>query len=183
MKKVIVAALVAMLTTTLFAREMKVLPILTDGDYCLGPGVALIGGYIKHEEGDASAVYGVEFSLACPAFQLPSLDIKQQISLVRETDGDFEAITLEFNPHVMFDVSKNFQLGVGPSLGVVFAKEVESDVAYAVGAGVSANYNFTNGMFVGAEARYQWTSDVELVAGANFDLNNARAVLKVGMHF
>ena len=183
MKKIVIASLIALSMTSLSARETKLLPIMSDGEYCLGPAVALIGGYGKTNNVKSTGLYGVEFSLACPLLQIPDFDIKQQVSLVHQNSDGYEATSFELNPHVMFDVVKDIQVGVGPELGVLFAKGAKSDTVFTYGLGTSANYDLANGMFIGAEARYQWTTDAELVSGVKNDLNNFRTLLKVGVHF
>jgi len=182
MKKIAVAALIALSVSSVWAKDTKLFPILSDGDYCLGPAVALVGGYGKTNNVKSSGLYGVEFSLACPLLQLSDFDIKQQVSLVHQNNDGYEATSFELNPHVMFDVANKVQVGVGPELGVLFAKGTKSDTVFTYGLGASANYDLANNMFVGAEARYQWTTDAEL-GGTKDDLNNFRTLLKVGVHF
>lgn len=183
MKKIILATILALSTTALFAKETKLLPILNDADYCLTPGVAVLGGFGSYGDADSDAMYGVELSIACPALQLSTLDIKQQISLVYQSQDGFDATALEFNPHVMFDLSNNLQVGVGPGFGVIFADAQKSDTVFEVGAGASLNYDITQSMFIGLETRYMFTTDAELVTGTKTDLNNYRTLLKAGIHF
>jgi len=183
MKKVLLGALLALTTTAISAKETKFLPIVTDDNYCLSPAVAVLGGYGKYNGVDGTAMYGIELSIACPALQLSSLDIKQQISLTHQKKDDFSATNLEFNPHVMFELGKKLQLGVGPGFGVVFAKDDESDTVFSIGAGASLNYDISNSMFIGLESRYMWTTEAELSTGNKENLDNQRTLLKVGMHF
>ena len=185
MKKIILGAMVALtLTTTVSARETKLFPIVTDSNYCLTPSVAVVAG-VDSYDGTSGTAYGVELSMACPALQLSSVFIKQQVSLVtRDSDG-FKATSLEFNPHAIFDISKELTVGVGPGFGVIFADVdgASSDTVFGVNLGASVTYDITPSAFVGLEARYQWTTDAEFVSGTKVNLDNSRTLLKVGMHF
>ena len=184
MRRVALAALLALTVSSLNARETKVLPILTDSSYCLTPGVSLVGGIGAFDKSDTTTtMYGVELSLACPALQLSSLDIKQQISIVYQSKEGLDTTHIEFNPHVMFDLSKDIQFGAGPGFGVILANAEKSDTVFGLNAGVSLNYDVTPSMFMGLEARYQWTTDAEVVSGVEVNLDNYRTLLKVGMHF
>jgi len=185
MKKLALAAIIALTTTAITAKEIKVLPILTDSNYCLTPSLSLLGGYGAFSEAnDGSTMYGVELAIACPALQLENLDIKQQISYVYSSNDGLTTNSIEFNPHVMFNIADKLQLGVGPGFGLVFAdvEGGESDLVFGLNLGASLNYDITTSMFVGAEARYQWTTDADF-GGGDTTLDNYRTLLKVGMHF
>jgi len=185
MKKVVLAALITLSTTALCARELAVFPIATDADYCLGAGVALLGGYGNYTKGEASAMYGVEFSMACPLLQLETLDIKQQISLVNYSFNGLNTLSLEFNPHLMFDINNKLQFGVGPGFGILLANPENGDSATSltVALGASLNYNVTRTMYLGLESRYQWVEKAEFATDVKTNLDNHRTLLKVGMHF
>lgn len=185
MKKIALIALLALGVSSSYAKEMKFLPIINDSNYCFSPSVALLLGNAKYKDAtNSSTLYGVELSIACPALQLETQNIKQQISLVHYSKKNgFSSNTLEFNPHVMFDVADKFQVGVGPGFGLVFANtNNSSSTVLGLNLGASANYEISNLMFIGAEARYQWTTDANF-GGSNVSLNNFRTLLKVGYHF
>lgn len=184
-KTIKTVALVALITSGVTAKEMKFLPIITDKNYCFSPSVAVLGGSGKYKDSKKySTMYGVELSIACPALQLESLDIKQQISLVHSyKNGGLSANNLEFNPHVMFDVMQKLQVGVGPGFGIIVADaNGKTDTVIGLNLGASLSYEVTNSMFIGAETRYQWTTSANF-GGGNVSLNNYRTLLKVGYHF
>lgn len=186
MKKIALAGLLALSMSSLSAKETKILPILTDDNYCFNPSVALIGGYTKYDEADnGTSMYGAELSIACPALQLQSLNIRQQISFVHATEKDkFSSNSLEFNPHVIFKADDKLQVGVGPGVGIVFADaDGETDTVIGLNIGASANYDVTPRVFVGAEARYQWGLADADFNGNKVSLDNYRTLLKVGYHF
>jgi len=185
MKKIALAALLTVGITSLSAQETKFLPLATDDNYAFAPSVALVGGYGKYDNPDnGSALYGVELDIACPLLQLSSNKIKQQISLVQYVENDsFSTTSLELNPHVMFDLADKLQVGVGPGFGIVYADaDGETDTVFGINIGASLNYDITQKMFVGAEARYQWTTDADF-GGGDVSLNNYRTLLKAGYHF
>lgn len=189
MKKVIAFfALLGLTLTSLQAtqtKELKLLPIATDATYCANIGVALLGGYgtVEHENG--AAMYGLEVSLACPMLQLPTHAIRQQVSLVHYDENGFTMNSLEFNPHLLFDLTDNLQLGAGPGFGVIFADADggNSTVMLGINAGLSLNYDITPQLFTGVETRWQWTTEGEFVSGSKTSVDNYRSLFKVGMRF
>lgn len=141
------------------------------------------------EGADAGAAYGLELSLNCPLLQPPTNKIRQQVSFALYKDGDFSLNTIELNPHYVVEVSKGLWLGGGPGLGVVMAEsehahgggtEKHDDTLFGFQIGASLHYTAAAPFFVGAEARYQLTTKSDEF---NDNLNNMRAMLKVGMSF
>ncbi len=184
MKHIIVAASLLLATLVHAERETKLFPIMTDADYCPSPAVALLVGYGEMERAyDGDYMYGLEFSLACPALQLPTLDIRQQISLVHQSDHGLRMTSLELNPHLLFNLDNKVQLGVGPGFGLIVTDADETDLIFGVNVGASIHYDIDKNYFVGAEARYQWTTDAELSKDVERSLDNYRTLVKVGMHF
>ncbi len=184
MKRIVLSTLLLAATLVHAEKETKFFPIATDADYCPAPAVAVLGGYGEVEKAyGGDYMYGIEFSLACPALQLASNDIRQQISLVHQSDHGLRMTSLEFNPHLLFHLDEKIQLGVGPGFGVIFTDADETDVVFGVNVGASLTYAVDASYFVGAEARYQWTTDAELAKGVEQSLDNYRTLLKVGMHF
>ena len=181
-KIVTITALSTLLGTALFADGVKFLPV-TDSSYVPSFAVAALGGYQKTEAVDGTGAYGVEISLTCPLLQIPNNMIRQQISLVRADSNGLATTSLELNPHVLFDVAPQLHIGVGPSLGVIYASGLgDHDTVFGIGAGASVTYDIAPKYFVGAESRYQWTNNASL-SGRTVDLDNTRTLLKVGMHF
>jgi opacity protein-like surface antigen len=188
MKRITLAALLALGTTSLMAHETKFLPIVTDPGYHFSPAVAIVGGYGKYKKaGQGSAMYGIELDIACPLLELSSNDIKQQISIVHSSKTDTEKLSttsIELNPHVQFDVTNKLQIGVGPGFGVVFADaDGATDTVFGINIGASANYEIEKSVFVGIEGRYQWTTKADFGNNGNIALDNYRTLLKVGYKF
>ncbi len=184
MKRIVLSTVLLLATLAHAERETTLFPIITDADYCPEPAVALLVGYGEREKAyDGDYMYGLELSLACPALQLETLDIRQQISLVHQSKHGLRMTSLEFNPHVMFNLDDNVQLGVGPGFGIIVTDADKTDLIVGVNVGASLHYDIDATYFVGAEARYQWTSDAELSKGYEQSLDNYRTLLKVGMHF
>ncbi len=184
MKQIILTASLLLATLVHAQRETTLLPVVNSADYTPAPAVALLVGYGEVEKAyDGDYMYGVEVSLACPALQLSMYDIRQQISLVYQSDHGLRMTSLEFNPHVLFNLDEKVQLGVGPGFGVIVTDADESDVILGINVGASIRYTIDATYFVGAEARYQWTTDAELSKGYERSLDNYRTLIKVGMHF
>ena len=184
MKKIILSTLLALNITALSAQETKMLPIL-DADYCPAPTVALMGGYGSYSGANSgTAMYGVEAAFACPVFQIKDIKIHQVLSLVHSSKDGLKTTTLEMNPQVIFDLSPKMHLGVGPGIGVIFAKGDKSDSLVGINFGASFNYDITPKVFVGIDARYQWAGDADLYnLGQNTNLDNMRTMIKVGRRF
>ncbi|RUM62045.1 MAG: hypothetical protein DSZ03_07450, partial [Sulfurimonas sp.] len=177
MKRIVLSTLLLMTTLVHAERATTLFPIMTDADYCPAPAVALLGGYGEMEKAyDGDYMYGLEFSLACPALQLEHYDIRQQISLVHQSKHGLRMTSLEFNPHILFDLDENMQLGVGPGFGVIFTDADATDIIGGINIGASVNYDIDAVYFVGAEARYQWTTDADLGNGVEHSLDNYRTL-------
>ena len=156
----------------------------TGSDYEAAPTVALLGGFQDPavDGVDADGAYGVEVGLSCPTLAPPAGRIRQQISLTRFDNDGLELTSLEINPHYLVDLGRNLALGAGPGLGYVAADAGgDSDGVFALQAGVSLHYR-QGPLFLGAEARYQWTQEADL-GGQDVDVNNSRLMAKVGWAF
>jgi hypothetical protein len=159
------------------------LPV-TGPDYQAAPTLAVLGGIQDPDvDGvDAGGAFGVELGLSCPTLAPPAGRIRQQISLTRFDNQNLELTSLELNPHFLVDVGGNLAVGVGPGLGYVTADAGgDSDGVFALQAGVSLHYR-QGPLFLGAEARYQWTQEADL-GGAETELDNSRVVAKAGLAF
>lgn len=130
---------------------------------------------------DSDSVIGVELSLNCPMVQPPEGTIRQQLSIGRYDENGLELTTIEINPHYLVALDDKLAIGFGPGLGYLRADAPGvDDSVFALQAGVSLHYNVDARLFLGAEARYQWTQELD---DSNDDMNNSRIVAKVGYRF
>jgi len=144
-------------------------------------GLALLGGVMKGEGDDAEwdPVYGAEYSFEC----LFSEDVRSQIQFTYYDQNDLKMYQLSANPHYIFNKGDAVEVAAGPHIGVAKAElGSEDDIVFTYGLGVSAKAAVTENVFVGAEARYEWTTDAEF-NGIEDDLNNAKIFGKIGYSF
>ncbi|KPV40357.1 hypothetical protein AN478_08920 [Thiohalorhabdus denitrificans] len=157
----------------------------TQAGYQADAALAVLGGLQDPDVGnvDSDTAYGVEFSLSCPTLTPPRGEIRQQISLTRFDNDGLELTSFELNPHYLVDLGSNLSFGVGPGLGYVAADAEggDSDGVFALQAGASLHYH-RGPLFLGAEARYQWTQEADLGA-AETDVDNSRFLAKAGVRF
>ena len=140
-------------------------------------------GQFDPEDADSSSLMGVEVSMECPLLQPASHRIRQQISLTQVDDDGLTVSSIELNPHHMFQLSPQFEAGFGPSLGVAKAEADGDDATeFTYGLGVSARFDITPQLFIGAELRKAWMGDMTLNGGTG-NLGNTRAAVKVGYQF
>jgi hypothetical protein len=131
---------------------------------------------------DADAAYGIELSLSCPTLKPPRGEIRQQISVTGFDNDGLEMTSFELNPHYLVPLAENLDLGVGPGLGYVMAEGGRhDDGVFALQAGASLHYR-SGPLFLGAEARYQFTQEAEF-GRRDEDLNNYRLLGKAGVNF
>ena len=183
MKKIGAALLLttAMTTQPVFAEGWEFLPGTSD-DYQSEMTVSALYGIMDPAPSgaDSSGVVGVELALNCPLLKAPNGTIRQQASLTRYDEDGVELTTIEINPHYLVEMSDRLALGFGPGLGYLKADATGvSDGVFALQAGVSLHYNMDR-LFIGAEARYQWTQEID---DTNDDMNNSRIIAKVGYRF
>ena len=153
-------------------------------DYRAEPTLAALGGYQDPDIGgvDAGGAYGVELALSCPTLAPPRGRIRQQISLTRFDNDGLELTSFELNPHYLVDLGSGLAVGAGPGLGYVAADAGgESDGVLALQAGASLHYR-QGPLFLGAEARYQWTQEADFGA-VERDVDNSRVLAKAGWSF
>ena len=190
--KKILGALVtaAVLSTSAIAaeRELKVLPIFTDDNWCGQTEVSVVMGSSNFDkDGLSTGVnYGVELSFACPVFTLPGDHIlRQQLSISRYDKDNFEVTVIEMNPYYFFRLSDNLLLGVGPGIAAVHGDPDNGDDkwAFAFQAGTGLKYYLTDNVLVGADLRWQWTAEKDFGTGTKEDLDNMRVLIKVGYRF
>ena len=184
-KIAISTALLASFSTASFAEKgWELFPGTKDG-FVFDPTISLMAGQMQSlsEIGDAAIGMGVEFSLNCPAIQPPTNRIRQQVSYFNYQDGDSTLHTFEASPHYVIEVMPKLEIGGGPGIGFVSA-DVDGKTANmpAFQLGGSIHYRI-NSVFIGAEARYQWTTNADVGNGKENGAKNARGVIKVGYDF
>ena len=151
--------------------------------YKAEPTVSLMLGQMEPDDGDGDSISGIELSLNCPLVQPPSNRIRQQFSITSFDDDVTEITSIELNPHYVVEVSPGLEVGGGPGLGYVMVETPGADEAvFGLQLGVSAHYHGSGPLFVGAEARYQFTTEADFGAG-DADVNNTRVAVKLGYSF
>lgn len=184
-KIAISAAMLATFSTASFAEKSWEFFPGTQDDFIFDPTISLMAGQMQSvsEVGDAAIGVGVELSINCPLVQPPTNRVRQQISYFNYQDGDSTLHTVEINPHYIVEVMPKLEIGAGPGFGFISA-DVNGKTANmgAFQLGGSVHYRM-NSMFIGAEARYQWTTTADVGNGTDNGAKNARAVIKVGYDF
>ena len=143
--------------------------------------VAYIGGIQKGEGDDLDweVFNGFEFSFGC----LLSESVRSQLQITTYNQNNIAILQVSTNPHYIFNVSEKVALGVGPHLGLAKVEiGTEDDIIFTYGLGASIRTDITEHFFIGAEARYEWTTDATF-AGVDDDLNNAKVFAKIGYSF
>ena len=175
MKKSIIFSLLA--STFLMAENSTVL----DESFKLEPSLAVLGGVVKSDNAYAHAeiFYGLEYGFNC----LVSDTVRQQLQITNYKDKNLKMTQINLNPHYMINVNSNMQLGFGPTFGLARVdNSQDKDTIFTYGAGGSLIQNLNEILFVGAEAKYEWSEDASL-AGVNDNFNNVKVLLKAGYRF
>lgn len=188
MKKdfLLVASLLS-LSLSAQANEWEFLPI-AGNNYQADFSVAIVGGRIDIDndndtDNDDFSATGIEVALNCPLLKPPNHIIKQQISYTVSDEDGMETSSFELNLHHMFAINEKLQLGIGPSLGYTkIETNADDDNVFTYGLGASARYNVSPNVFLGAEARYAKSKDVE-IAGFDEEYDNFRMLFKAGYQF
>jgi len=182
---VLSAAVLTTFSTSSFAEKGWEIFPGTQDDFIFDPTISVMVGQMQSTDviGDAAIGAGVELSMNCPLVQPPTNRVRQQVSYFNYQDGDSTLHTIELNPHYVVEVSPKLEIGAGPGFGYVRA-DVDGKTANmgAIQLGGSVHYRMDK-FFVGAEARYQWTTKEDVGAGTENGAKNARAVLKIGYDF
>ncbi len=155
----------------------------TKEGYVAQPAVSVMFGMLDPDVdgADSDAITGIELSLNCPLLQPPTNRIRQQISYTSYDKDGLEIDSFELNPHYVIETSPGLELGFGPGIGYVSAKSAGfDDSVFAFQLGASAHYTAMGPLFLGAEARYQMTGDLD---GTNDGIDNFRFAVKVGYAF
>jgi opacity protein-like surface antigen len=204
MKKIIVALLL-MLPFLSDAQDNKLpfkknsvkttfLPVLKKG-YRPQMGIALLGGMENFScdklpsEAKTSSVYGVEISLQCPLLCTKKNYIRQQLTIMSQDHVGLKTLAVELNPQYRIVAKPKYDIGVGPSIGLIFANFINvNKTVFSYGLGCGASYYLNNNLFVGVELRYVHTADVTFNDESNgieaeADLTNFRYFLKLGYRF
>ncbi|MBI3139821.1 MAG: hypothetical protein HYZ15_14680 [Sphingobacteriales bacterium] len=148
--------------------------------------ISVVGGIQNNQNLKLKApVYGLEIGVECPLIQTKRSHIRQQFSLIRLEDKMYKSLAAEINPQYKIVAGQIFEIGVGPSLGVLFTKAVEEKRAlFSYGLGASVMCQFRKFSF-GIESRYACTKkasfkDLEKESTKSVYLNNLRNIVKIG---
>jgi len=156
-------------------------PVVNETSASIPMGISLLGGVMKGEgdNSDWNTIYGLEFSFEC----LLSDSTRSQLQFTHYDHDGLKMIQVSANPHYLVNVSPSTTFGMGPSLGVAKVEiGNEDDIVFTYGVGASIRTDIAENFFVGAEARYEWTTDAEF-SGIEDDLNNAKVFAKIGYQF
>jgi len=180
-------AVSAIAMSSVASAEVVVLPVAKDG-YQFEPTVSLMFGTVQPSDSDADSqtIVGAELSFRCFLLQVGDNQLRQQLSLTQWEDGGLTARNLELNAHYQVDVAKDTKVGFGPGLGLILTDLSGSDNPTFLSAqlGASVHYTGLGPVFLGAEWRYQLTTEESFASGfGEDDMNNWRAAVKVGYSF
>ena len=159
-------------------------PAVNETDNSVGSipmSFALLGGVMKGEGSDTDwkGFYGAELAFEC----LFSSDVRSQLQLTNYDHDNLQMLQLSANPHYIFNRGDAVEFGFGPHIGVAKVEILnEDDTVFTYGLGASARADIASNFFVGAEARYEWTTDATF-NGVDDDLNNAKVFAKLGYSF
>ncbi len=186
MKKTLLLSVLA--STLIFAggdidpvEPMVETPAVTEDSTGIPMGIALLGGAMRGEGDDTDwkGFYGVELSFEC----LLSDSTRSQLQLTNYDHDGLQMLQLSANPHYIFNRGDAVEFGAGPHIGVARVEiGNEDDTIFTYGVGASLRSDITENFFLGAEARYEWTTDAEF-GGIEDDLNNAKVFAKIGYSF
>ena len=146
--------------------------------------IGLLGGILQGEgENDEwENMFGAEFAFEC----LFSSNVRSQ---VQYTYYDVDGLTMQqisTNPHFVFyfeNFGESVEFGVGPHLGITqIEKGNDDDIVFTYGIGTSVRMDIANNIFVGAEVRYEWTTDATL-GNKDESYDNAKVFAKIGYTF
>ncbi|MCG7874075.1 MAG: porin family protein [Candidatus Thiodiazotropha lotti] len=187
MKKTVIGLILSagLISTTSALRagqDWSFLPVKSDG---FDPDLTLsvTGGIMDPQTHglDTDLVFGLEISFDCLLVEPPNATIRQQFSYSHYDDSGLEITSFEMNPHYLYRVDNRFSIGFGPGIGYIDADGRNvNEGAFALQGGVSLHYKMSEQLFFGAEARYQWTQELDDI---NDDLKNARLFGKLGYRF
>ena len=179
------ASIIGMSSTA--AAEVVVLPLIKDG-YQFEPTASLMLGTVQPSDSDSDSqtIIGAELSFRCLLLQVGDNQLRQQLSFTQWEDNDFTARNLELNAHYQIDVAKATKVGFGPGVGLILTDAPVGDnpTFFSAQLGASVHYSGLGPVFLGAEWRYQLTTEESFSSGSSEDdMNNWRAAVKVGYSF
>ena len=177
-----IAGLISLNSTVWAEGDWRFLPVQGDG---FDPDLTLsvTGGIMDPQTHglDTDLVFGLELSLNCLLLDPPQGKIRQQLSFSHYDDGGLEITSFEMNPHYIYNMDNALSIGFGPGIGYLDADGRNvNEGAFTLQGGVSLHYKMSERLFLGAEARYQWTKELD---DLDDDLKNARIFGKVGYRF
>jgi len=181
-KIAIAGAILASFSTASFADKGWDFFPGTQSGFIFDPTVSVLAGQMmtKSSIGDDAIGVGLELSINCPLIQPPTNRVRQQISYFNYKNGSSTINTVELNPHYVVEVMPKLEIGGGPGVGYVNADvDGKSANMAAFQLGGSIHYRVSK-FFIGAEGRYQWTTDGEDGTGTSNGAKNARVLLKIG---
>ncbi|ADC71034.1 hypothetical protein TK90_0519 [Thioalkalivibrio sp. K90mix] len=151
------------------------------------PSIAVMLGSVSPDASGTSTDwgYGIELGANCQLLQPRTGVLRHQLSVSRYSESPLRMTSTELNTHWMFETAPNLELGFGPGLGYVRA-ELGDDTngLWAAQFGGSLKYTMDNNMFLGVEARYQFTESDRFRSGrGREDVDNLRVMAKLGVHF
>ena len=151
----------------------------------LDPAIAVLGGVLFPDvpRADDDFVYGVELSGNCQFIQPAPGPLRHHLSVTRYKDNPLTMTSAELNTHYMMTMSPELSLGIGPGIGYA-RTEIGSDEngLWAFQVGGSMHYRMPSNLFIGVEARYQFTESARF-EGVSRDADNMRVMAKFGTHF
>ena len=176
----------SILTTTGAQAQGWTLLTVAEPGYRAKPALSLLYGRMTPSATgfrDGNFV-GLEVAFDCPLLQPPTNRIREQLSYVHYSQGSRDIDSVEINPHYVVEVSPGLELGGGPGLAYILTNTPANDPSlWGLNLGLSAHYTPMDQLFLGAEYRYQITSDERFGNGINEDLNNGRFDIKLGYRF
>lgn len=149
------------------------------------PAIAVVGGMLFPDVSgaDDAGVYGIELSANCLLIQPAQGRLRHHLSVTRYDDSPLKMTSAELNTHYMLDLTPELALGFGPGIGYA-RTDIGSDDngLWSFQLGANMTYRLPTNLFLGVEARYQFTESARF-EGRNQDADNLRLLGKVGMHF
>lgn len=150
---------------------------ILDEAFEIAPSVAVLGGIANVD--NTEALYGVEIGFNC----LATDTVRQQLQITNFKDNNFEVLQVNLNPHYLVDLSKDLNLGVGPTFGLAKVKNAgDSDTIFTYGLGMSLTASVSDNIFIATEVKYELTQDATL-SGTSSSFDNAKAFVKAGYAF
>ncbi len=156
-------------------------PAVVESSEGIPMGIALLGGMMRGEgdNTDWKGFYGAELAFEC----LFSSDVRSQLQVTNYDQDGLKMLQFSANPHYIFNRDDAVEFGFGPHIGVARVEiGNENDTVFTYGVGASLRSDISENFFVGAEARYEWTTDTTF-DGVDDDVNNAKVFAKLGYSF